>query len=131
MIEKGAGKTPRAKPNLQEVFVNHDLVKRDPEIMSGALCFSGTRVSVKNLFNYLEGSSSVEEFLEDFPTVSRSRAVAVQEMLLVFIQEQPAVEVEAAWDAEIERRLVSFDRGEIQAIDGEEVRAKAQALARR
>ena len=59
--------------------MNHDLVKRDPEIMSGALCFSGTRVPVKNLFDYLEGSSSLEEFLEDFPTVSRIRAVAVLE----------------------------------------------------
>jgi uncharacterized protein (DUF433 family) len=59
--------------------MNPDLVKRDPEIMSGALCFSGTRVPVKNLFDYLEGSSSLEEFLEDFPTVSRIRAVAVLE----------------------------------------------------
>jgi uncharacterized protein (DUF433 family) len=111
--------------------MNHDLARRDPEIMSGALCFSGTRVPVKNLFDYLEGSSSLEEFLEDFPMVSRSRAVAVQEMLLVFIQKQPAVEVEAAWDAEIERRLLAFERGEMQAIDGEEVLAKAQALAGR
>ena len=55
------------------------LVRRDPEIMSGALCFSGTRVPVKNLFDYLVGSSSLEEFLEDFPTVSRERAVAVLE----------------------------------------------------
>ena len=55
------------------------LVKRDPEIMSGALCFTGTRVPVKNLFDYLEGSSSLEDFLEDFPTVSRERAVAVLE----------------------------------------------------
>ncbi len=56
------------------------LVKRDPEIMSGALCFSGTRVLVKTLFDYLEGSSSIEEFLEDFPTVSRERAVALLEV---------------------------------------------------
>ena len=55
------------------------LVKQDPEIMSGALCFAGTRVPVKNLFDYLEGSSTLEEFLEDFPTVSRERAVAVLE----------------------------------------------------
>jgi uncharacterized protein (DUF433 family) len=55
------------------------LVKRDPEIMSGALCFTGTRVPVKSLFDYLEGSSSLEDFLEDFPTVSRERAVAVLE----------------------------------------------------
>lgn len=56
------------------------LVKRDPEIMSGALCFAGTRVPVKNLFDYLEGSSSLEDFLEDFPSVSRERAVAVLEV---------------------------------------------------
>jgi uncharacterized protein (DUF433 family) len=52
-------------------------VTRDPEIMSGTLCFAGTRLPVKNLFDYLEGSSSLEEFLEDFPSVSRERAVAV------------------------------------------------------
>ena len=55
------------------------LVKIDPEIMHGALCFTGTRVRVKNLFDYLEGSSSLEEFLEDFPSVSRQLAVAVLE----------------------------------------------------
>ena len=55
------------------------LVKRDPEIMSGVLCFTGTRVPVKHLFDYLEGWSSLEEFLEDFPSVSRGRAVAVLE----------------------------------------------------
>ena len=55
------------------------LVSRDPEIMSGALCFSGTRVPVKNLFDYLEGSSTLEDFLEDFPTISRKTAVSVLE----------------------------------------------------
>lgn len=55
------------------------LVSRDPEIMSGALCFTGTRVPVQNLFDYLEGSSSLEDFLEDFPSVSRTTAVAVLE----------------------------------------------------
>ena len=59
--------------------MNSSLVKRDPDIMSGALCFTGTRVPVKNLFDYLEGSSSLEEFLEDFPSVSRGRAVGVLE----------------------------------------------------
>ena len=59
--------------------MNSSLVKRDPEIMSGALCLSGTRVPVKNLFDYLEGTSCLDEFLEDFPTVSRERAVAVLE----------------------------------------------------
>ena len=55
------------------------LVSRNPEVMSGALCFTGTRVPVQNLFDYIEGSSSLEQFLEDFPSVSRETAVAVLE----------------------------------------------------
>ncbi len=54
-------------------------VSRDPEIMSGELCFTGTRVPVKNLFDYLEGSSTLEEFLEDFPSVTRATAISVLE----------------------------------------------------
>ena len=59
--------------------MNPSLVARDPEIMSGLLCFAGTRVLVQNLFDYLEGKSSLEEFLEDFPSVSREKVVAVLE----------------------------------------------------
>ena len=55
------------------------LVSREPEIMSGALCFARTRVPVKSLFDYLEGASPLEDFLEDFPSVSRDRATAVLE----------------------------------------------------
>jgi uncharacterized protein (DUF433 family) len=68
------------------------LVSRDPEIMSGALCFTGTRVPVKNLFDYLEGSSTLEAFLEDFPSVSRPVAVAVLEAA----REQLTVDAPAA-----------------------------------
>jgi uncharacterized protein (DUF433 family) len=55
------------------------LVTTDPEIMSGAPCLTGTRVPVKTLFEYLEGSSTLEDFLQDFPSVSRDTAVAVLE----------------------------------------------------
>ena len=55
------------------------LVTCDARIMSGALCFAGTRVPVQTLFDYLEGKSSLEDFLDDFPTVSRDVAVAVLE----------------------------------------------------
>lgn len=54
-------------------------ISRDPEIMSGALCFAGTRVPVQNLFDYLECTSSLDDFLADFPTVTRESAVAVLE----------------------------------------------------
>ena len=53
------------------------LVSCDPDVMSGALCFIGTRVPVKNLFDYLKGSSTLEDFLEDFPSISRATAVSV------------------------------------------------------
>ena len=56
------------------------LVSRNPEIMSGALCFTGTRVPVQNLFDYLEGSSSLEDFLEDFPSIPRKTAILVLEV---------------------------------------------------
>ena len=59
--------------------MDKSLVSRNPEILSGALCFTGTRVPVQNLFDYLEGSSSLANFLEDFPSVSRESAISVLE----------------------------------------------------
>ena len=53
------------------------ILSRDPEIMSGALVFSGTRVPVKNLFDYLSAGRSLEGFLDDFPSVKKDSAVAV------------------------------------------------------
>ena len=54
-------------------------IKIDPEIMSGAPCFAGTRVPIQNLIDYLEGGDSIEDFLEGFPTVSREQVVAFLE----------------------------------------------------
>jgi len=51
------------------------LITSDPEILSGTPVFSGTRVPVKNLTDCLEAGDSIDEFLEDFPTVSRSQIV--------------------------------------------------------
>lgn len=55
------------------------VVKIDPEIMSGAPCFPGTRVPIQNLIDYLEGGDSIEDFLEGFPSVSREQVVAFLE----------------------------------------------------
>lgn len=49
----------------------------DPEIMSGTPVFMGTRVPVDNLFDCLKSDEALEEFLEDFPSVSREQAIAV------------------------------------------------------
>lgn len=51
----------------------------DPEIQSGAPVFAGTRVPLKNLFDYLEAGDSLEVFLDEFPSVSREMAVAALE----------------------------------------------------
>jgi uncharacterized protein (DUF433 family) len=51
----------------------------DPEIMSGAPCFAGTRVPVRALLDYIEGGETLDEFLEQYPTVSRKQAVAFLE----------------------------------------------------
>ena len=56
------------------------LVESNPNILSGMPVFAGTRVPVKNLFDYLEGGDDLDEFLDDFPTVDRTRAIAVLEM---------------------------------------------------
>jgi len=47
--------------------------------MSGAPCFAGTRVPIQNLIDYLEGGDSIDEFLRDFPSVSREEVVAFLE----------------------------------------------------
>ena len=50
---------------------------RHPEILSGVPVFLGTRVSVRSLFDYLEGGDTLEEFLHQFPSVKREQAIAV------------------------------------------------------
>jgi uncharacterized protein (DUF433 family) len=52
------------------------VVNRDPEIMGGTPCFKGTRVPIKNLFDYLEAGNPLEEFLVGFPGVTREAALA-------------------------------------------------------
>ncbi len=59
--------------------VSQSVVKIDPQIMSGAPCFSGTRVPIQNLIDYLEGGDSIDEFLEDFPSVTREQVIAFLE----------------------------------------------------
>ena len=54
-------------------------VKSDPEIMSGTPCFAGTRVPARTLIDYIEGGDSLDDFLEDFPTVTRKQAIAFLE----------------------------------------------------
>lgn len=64
---------------------------------------------------------------KQLPREERERLV---DELLESLNEPAAAELDAAWAAEIERRLSAYDRGEVQALSAEEVFAKARALAR-
>ena len=56
-----------------------DLIECDPEKLSGTPVFFGTRVPIKNLFDCLEAGESLDEFLDQFPTVTREQALRVLE----------------------------------------------------
>ncbi len=71
---------------------NNNLIISDPEILGGIPVFAGTRVPFKNLTDYLKANHPLDEFLDDFPTVSRDQALAV----LDSIQENVAVTCESA-----------------------------------
>ena len=59
--------------------MSQSIVKVDPEIMSGTPCFAGTRVPIQHLMDYLEGGDSIDEFLKEFPTVTRVQIVSFLE----------------------------------------------------
>ena len=60
--------------------MKNSVIEINPNKVSGTPVFAGTRVPIKNLFDYLEGDESLEDFLEGFPPVTREQAVAVLEM---------------------------------------------------
>ena len=62
---------------IEEEEVDRLPINIDPEIMSGTPVFEGTRVPVDALLNNLSAGVSLDEFLENFPTVSRDQAIAV------------------------------------------------------
>lgn len=55
------------------------VIHADPDIQSGAPVFVGTRVPAASLFDWLEGGATLEEFLDNFPSVTRDQAIAALE----------------------------------------------------
>jgi uncharacterized protein (DUF433 family) len=66
------------------------IIVSDPKILGGALVFKGTRVPVRNLFDYLMAGNNTKDFLEDFPTVS------FEQIRFVLQSAETAIENEAA-----------------------------------
>ena len=57
-----------------------EVIQTDPRILSGTPVFAGTRVPAQSLFDYLEGGETLDEFLRQFPSVSREQAIAALEL---------------------------------------------------
>lgn len=66
----------------------NQFIESDAEKLGGTPVFRGTRVPVKNLFDYLEAGDNLEEFLDDFPTVARAQAVGVLELYKIKILQE-------------------------------------------
>ena len=63
-------------------MILQDVISVSPDVVSGTPVFTGTRVPIKNLFDYLQGGESLEAFLDDFPSVQREQAVDVLALAL-------------------------------------------------
>jgi uncharacterized protein (DUF433 family) len=66
--------------NFKFHLMNNQLINIDKDILGGTPVFYGTRVPIKNLFDYLETGESIEVFLEDFEGVSKSQVLRLLEM---------------------------------------------------
>jgi uncharacterized protein (DUF433 family) len=58
----------------------NEIITVDNDILSGQSVFKGTRVPVESLFDHLEAGVPLDEFLDDFPTVSKEQAIALLEV---------------------------------------------------
>lgn len=67
-----------------------DIIHIDKEIMSGQPVFVGTRVPVDSLFDHLEAGISLDEFLDDFPSVSKEQAISLLEIANKMLTSQKA-----------------------------------------
>jgi uncharacterized protein (DUF433 family) len=64
-----------------ELMTEATLIQSSDNILGGTPVFAGTRVPVKTLFDYLEGGETLDEFLDDFPAVSKDQAINVLEKM--------------------------------------------------
>ena len=65
--------------------MKYGAINIDPETMGGTPVFIGTRVPIQTLFDYMEGGDSINEFLDDYPNVSKDAAIQVLEMAKKFL----------------------------------------------
>src|SRR5438445_6524077 len=78
------------------------VIRSDPAILGGTPVFRGTRVPVKSLVDYLAAGDTLDQFLDDFPTVKREQAVAVP--LTALLDGLPSEDVGQPTNGSVEKR---------------------------
>jgi uncharacterized protein (DUF433 family) len=66
------------------------LISNNPNVMHGAPCFAGTRVTIQSLFDHLEAGYTIDQFLTEFPTVNREQVIGLLEQLKQQLVTSPA-----------------------------------------
>lgn len=79
------------------------VINIDKEILGGTPVFNGTRVPIKNLFDYLETGETIDEFLDDFPSVKREQIIK----LLKFSEQMP----------KFKEQIGVFEKGKVYLIE--------------
>jgi uncharacterized protein (DUF433 family) len=75
-------------PTFYDIFIiwrlkmKNEFVQRSKDILGGVPVFTGTRVPIQNMIDYLEAGDSIDAFLEDFPTVKREQAISLQILVM-------------------------------------------------
>ncbi len=73
----------------------NEIITIDKDILSGQTVFKGTRVPVESLFDHLEAGVPLDEFLDDFPTVSKEQAVALLDIANKLVTSKNAAQLYA------------------------------------
>ena len=96
------------------------IIVRDPQILGGTPVFHGTRVPFQSLLDYVEGGETLDEFLDDFPTVTRKAAVDALEYVKKLVAD------DIRFTEAINTGLEAANRGEF--VEQEEVRKKLKHI---
>ena len=75
-------------------------------------------------------SDTLKELEKKARALTAEERAQLAEVLLESLHDTPLLEIESAWDREIEERVAAYDRGEVQTVSAEEVFAEARRLAR-
>jgi uncharacterized protein (DUF433 family) len=69
-------------PKARSVNLAGEVIVKDPDVLGGTPVFRGTRVPFQALLDYLEGGQTLDEFIDDFPTVAREAAISALELAI-------------------------------------------------